>query len=191
VELRIYAKNINIDDRTEDYIRKKFDRLRRHLSAMTDAKLEVSRTSSRSQNDRVVAQMTLAVKGNVLRAQERDVNLFAAIDSVADVLDRQIRRFKTRAYRSEQSRRAARAASARGLEPGPSPVEDDSESEAESRVVRAKRFRMSPMSVADAIDQMDMLSHEFFLFYNVETDEYNVVYQRRDGDYGIIEPELA
>ena len=111
---------------------------------------------------------------------------------MADVLDRQIRRFKTRAYRSEQSRRAARAASARGLEPGPSPIEDDAESEDESRVVRAKRFRMSPMSVADAIDQMDMLSHEFFLFYNVETDEYNVVYQRRDGDYGIIiEPELV
>ena len=191
MELKIYAKNINIDDRTEDYIRKKFDRLKRHLSAMTGAKLEVSRTSSRSQNDRVVAQMTLAVKGNVLRAQERDVNLFAAIDSVADVLDRQIRRFKTRAYRSEQSRRAARAASARGLEPGPSPMEVDAESEAESRVVRAKRFRMSPMSVADAIDHMDMLSHEFFLFYNVETDEYNVVYQRRDGDYGIIEPELV
>jgi putative sigma-54 modulation protein len=191
MELKIYAKNINIDDRTEEYIRKKFDRLKRHLSAMTDAKLEVSHTSSRSQNDRVVAQMTLAVKGNVLRAQERGVNLFAAIDSVADVLDGQIRRFKTRAYRSEQSRRAARAASAKGLEPGPSPVEDDAESEDESKVVRAKRFRMSPMSVADAIDQMDMLSHEFFLFYNVETDEYNVVYQRRDGDYGIIEPELA
>ena len=191
MELKIYAKNINIDDRTEDYIRKKFDRLKRHLSAMTDAKLEVSRTSSRSQNDRVVAQMTLAVKGNVLRAQERDVNLFAAIDSVADVLDRQIRRFKTRVYRSEQSRRAARAASARGLEPGPSPIEDDAENESDSRVVRAKRFRMSPMSVADAIDQMDMLSHEFFLFYNVETDEYNVVYQREDGDYGIIEPELV
>ena len=191
MELRIYAKNISIDDRTEDYVRKKFDRLRRHLSAMTDAKLEVSRTSSRSQNDRVVAQMTLAVKGNVLRAQERGVNLFAAVDSVADVLDRQIRRFKTRAYRSEQSRRAARAASARGVEAAEPPLEEEDEDDAESRVVRAKRFRMNPMSVADAIDQMDMLSHEFFLFYNVETDEYNVVYRRRDGDYGVIEPELV
>ncbi len=191
MELRIYAKNINVDDRTEAYVRKKFDRLKRHLSAITDAKLEVSRTSSRSQDDRVVAQMTLAVKGNVLRAQERGANVFAAVDSVADVLDRQIGRFKTRVYRSEQSRRAARAASARGREPGPPPIEDDAEGEAESRVVRAKRFRMNPMSVADAIDQMDMLSHQFFLFYNAETDEYNVVYQRRDGDYGVIEPELV
>ena len=191
MELKIYAKNITVDDRTTDYIHKKFNRLKRHLSAISDAKLEVSRTSSRSQNDRVVAQMTLAVKGNVLRAQEHGVNIFAAVDEVADVLDRQIRRFKTRVYRSEQSRRAARAASAKGAAPDGVPMEEDDGGEEAPRVVRVKRFRMTPMTAEEAIDRMEMLSHEFFLFYNVETEEYNVVYRRENGNYGILEPELA
>ena len=192
--LNILTRNIELNDQAHTYIEKKFKRLERHLKAPMEAKLEVYRTSARSQADRVVAQMTMSVNGYLLRGQERGLNLFAAIDAITDVMDRQIRRYKGKVYRSAQAKKAARVDALRAAD-GPSedaemerPEPEDLE---ESRVVRTKRFPMRPMAVEDAIMEMELLSHGFFLFYNIETREYNVVYRRQDGDYGVIEPELA
>ena len=182
MEIKIYSKGIELNPQAETYIRKKFSRLERHLKTISDAKLEVSRTSARSQEDRVVAQMTLNTNGYILRGQEAGLNLFAAVDAVTDVMDRQIQTYKGRVYRSSQGKRPARASAA-----APAGMMAD---EKPDRPVRTKRFRMRPMSLDDAALEMELLSHDFFFFYNRDTDEFNVVYRRSDGDYGVIEPEL-
>ncbi len=193
MDIRIQAKNIDLNPHAEQYIQKKFDRLRRHLPNLDDAKMEVSRTQARATRDRVEAQMTLNIAGYTLRGQDRGVNLFAAVDAVADVVDRQIRRFKGKVYHTSQARKSGRGF--RDIPPeaiveAPSAAEEESLEEI-GRIVRTKRFSMPPMSVEDAILQMEMLGHSFFLFFNMDSGEYNVAYRRRDGDYGVIEPELA
>lgn len=193
MDIRIQAKNIDLNPHAEQYIQKKFDRLHRHLPNLDDAKMEVSRTQARATRDRVEAQMTLNIAGYTLRGQDRGVNLFAAVDAVADVVDRQIRRFKGKVYHTSQARKSGRGF--RDIPPE-AIVEALDAAEEESleeigRVVRTKRFSMPPMSVEDAILQMEMLGHSFFLFFNMDSGEYNVAYRRRDGDYGVIEPELA
>ncbi len=184
MELKIYTKNLELNPEAERHIQKKFERLQRHLRSITDAKLEVSRTSARAQSDRIVAQMTLTANGYTLRGQESGIHLFAAIDAVTDVLDRQIQTYKGKVYRSAQAKKSARG------ETAPEEVVDESSPQL-GRAVRTKRFHMKPTTVEDAVLEMELLSHDFFLFYNVETEEYNVVYRRHDGEYGVIEPELT
>ena len=194
MEIRIQAKNIDLNPNAEEYIQKKFNRLQRHLPNLDDAKMEVSMTQARATRDRVEAQMTLNIAGYTIRGQDRGVNLFAAVDAVTDVVDRQIRRFKGKMYHSSQARKSR--GSFRDIPPEaiidmPETLEEEEALEEIGQVVRTKRHSMPPMSVEDAILQMEMLGHSFFLFFNMDTDEYNVAYQRRDGDYGVIEPELA
>ena len=194
MDIEIYARNIELNDQARKYIQRKFQRLERHLRPLSDAKLEVSRTSARSQADRVVAQVTLTASRSTLRGQERGPNLFAAIDAVVNVLDRQIERYKARAYQSERARKAGGASSVSGLEQAvveSSHARQEGEEPPDIRVVRTKRFPMKPTSVEDVIMEMELLSHDFFLFYNIDSKQDNVVYHRSDGDYGIIEPEPA
>ena len=193
MEIQIQTKNIDLNPNAEEYIQKKFNRLQRHLPNLDDAKMEVSMTQARATRDRVEAQMTLNIAGYTLRGQDRGVNLFAAVDAVTDVVDRQIRRFKGKVYHSSQAKKSR--TSFRDIPPEAiieMPDADEEEAIEEiGQVVRTKRHSMPPMSVEDAILQMEMLGHSFFLFFNMDTDEYNVAYRRRDGDYGVIEPELA
>ena len=109
MEMQILVRNMRLSDRSEDYIQKKIARLERHLRERVDAKLELSRTAARSETDRFVAQMTISTSGATLRGQESGLTLFAAVDAVADVMDKQIRRYKGRAYRTSQARRSARS----------------------------------------------------------------------------------
>ena len=138
--------------------------------------------------------MTVRAGGYTLRGQETGPNLFAAIDAVTDVMDRQIQKFKGRVYRTATARKSARAGRTRpaGMmaetESGPTEVADEPEF---GRIVRTKRFPVKPMTVEDAVLEMEFLGHSFFLFNNLDSGEYNVVYRRHDGDYGVIEPELG
>ena len=197
MEIKIHARDLEITARAESYIQKKFDRLERHLSQISDAKIEVYRSSARSQAKSVIAQMTLSTGKYTLRGQDSGMNLFAAVDAVTDVVDRQIRRLKGKVYRSSQSRKAARSFSQPEM-PAPHEVDqiemDQEREEAErelGQLVRTKRFSMTPMSVEDAILQMELLDHSFFFFFNTDTEEYAVAYRRNDGGYGVIEPETA
>ena len=197
MELRILVRNMKLSGHSEDYIQKKLARLERHLRENADAKLELSRTSARSETDRFVAQMTINVRGATLRGQENGLTLFAAVDAVADVMDKQIKRYKGRVYRTAQARRSARNQAIR--EDVGALLEDiaaDDEAQDEpieelGKVVRVKRFPMKPMTVEDAIMEMELLDHDFFLFHNAETNRHSVVYRRADGDYGVIEPDAA
>ena len=191
-DLKIHARNIEINRPTEDYIRRKFVRLERHLRPTAAANLEISKTSSKLTDDRIVAQLTITTGDRVLRGQERGATIRDAVDLVAAVLDRQIRRHKTRFSRTSVARRSARSApSADMLDALPfEPEHEADEDRPAGAVIRTKRFPMTPMHVEDAIEEMEMLSHDFFLFYNLDSQEYNVVYRRRDGDYGLIQPKL-
>lgn len=198
MEMQIFSRNMRLSERSEDYIQKKVARLERHLRERADAKLELSRTASRSETDRFVAQMTISASGATLRGQESGLTLFAAVDAVADVMDKQIRRYKGRAYRTSQARRSARSQAIREdagalLEELDAAIEDEVEEAMEElgSLVRVKRFAMKPMTVEDAIMEMELLDHDFFLFHNTETGKYSVVYRRADGDYGMIEPDAA
>ena len=139
--------------------------------------------------------MTITTNSHTLRGEESGLNLFAAIDAVADVMDRQIRKYKGKAYRTEQAKKSAKASAIKAAGPMAALDEPDvvggEDSEEFGVIVRTKRFRMRPMSVEEAITEMELLNHDFFVFYNAASDEYNVVYRRRGGDYGIIEPELV
>ena len=195
MEMQILVRNMRLSDRSEDYIQKKIARLERHLRERVDAKLELSRTAARSETDRFVAQMTINTSGATLRGQESGLTLFAAVDAVADVMDKQIRRYKGRAYRTSQARRLARSRAIReevgALLDDPSVDDEEQEESLEElgKVVRVKSFSMEPMMVEDAIMEMELLDHDFFLFQNAENDRHSVVYRRTDGDYGMIEPE--
>ena len=202
MSIDIHAKNMDLNPSAESYIEKKLGRIRRRLPNLEGGKLEVSRTASQAAGERFRAQMTIEVGGYTLRGQDSGANLFAAVDAVADVVDGQARRFKGKTRRNARGRRAANgfanlrgdadplpeddAASANGADDG-----DADGGEELGDVARVKRHGMSPMSVEDAILQMEMLGHGFFLFFNMDANEYNVAYRRRDGDYGIIEPELV
>ena len=207
VDIGVYAKNLELNSNAREYIQKRFRRLERHLKQISDAKIEVHRTSARAQADRIVAQMTLTANGYTLRGQESGLNVFAAVDSVTDVMDRQIRRYKGKVYGTARAKKSGRAGSGRSPvtlatmeaeaseDQRLSAVEDDAREDVVlpelGKVVRTKRFPMKPLTVEDAILEMELLSHDFFFFRNVETDEFNVVYRRHNGDYGVIEPVLV
>ena len=193
MELQIQGKNLELDGRTRDYIARKLNRLGRHLPDITMATVELERENSRSRDRSVAAQITLDIDGTMLRGEDRAPNAMAAIDSVIDVMDRRLERYKSKVYRSEQAKKAGKNVSIRTPEmpdvpPGQN-TDDDEIVEAEGRVVRMKRFPIKPMTVDEAAFQMELLGHDFFMFLNSETDQHNLLYKRHDGDYGLIQPE--
>lgn len=181
MELRVTSKNVEISDIDRQYLEKKLGRLVHHLPNITESIVEITREKTKDPQNSYVVQVTLNSRGTLLRGEVRDAVLAAAIDNVADVLDRQIERFKGRRYdrgRREIERREVSSVAS----------EEPEETE---RLVRTKRFSVKPMSVDEAIEQMELLGHEFFLFVNVNSNRFNVVYRRKDGNYGLIEPELG
>ncbi|MFH1486374.1 MAG: ribosome-associated translation inhibitor RaiA [Chloroflexota bacterium] len=182
MELLIKGKNVEVPEPVRSYIEKKFGKLSRHIPSISQAEVELSFESVKAQSQRFAVEVTLNCGGTLLRSEERAGDFFAGVNAVAEVLDRQIRRFKGRVYRS--SRKAGGAVL-------PPEIEEEEEEVPEGRVVRVKRFPVKPMSDEEALEQMELLGHDFFVFYNTATDSFSVVYRRKDGDYGIIHPELG
>ncbi len=181
MQLIIQGKNIDVTDRLEEYIEKKVGKLDRYLPTISEARVELAVEDTKSAKDRQVAQLTVRSKGTFLRAEERTADMFSSIDVVTDKMYRQIVRYKGKRY-------------GRGRGPGEMPPVEDfafEEEEESSRIVRTKRFQLAPMDAEEAIEQMELLGHDFFLFFNVYNNAINVVYRRKDGNYGLLEPELA
>jgi putative sigma-54 modulation protein len=179
--LIIQGKNIEITDWLRQYVEKKTGRLDRYLSNIQETRVELSIEKTKSAQARQVAQITVRSNGIILRAEEKSHDIFASIDAVTDKMYRQIARFKGR-------RRDKRGHT--NEEPLPLEIEEIEEEEA-PRIVRVKRFTMIPMDPDEAIEQMELLGHDFFVFYNPETESVNVVYRRADGNYGLLQPELG
>ncbi len=126
-------------------------------------------------------QVTVNCNGTLLRGEERGADLFSAIDRTAAVMERQIEHYKGKLYDKGRGSSLARSEFSQSVEAAPSPPQ----------LVKVKRFTVKPMSVAEAIDQMQLLGHDFFLFLDADTEELNLLYRRREGNYGLIEPELG
>jgi len=176
MELNITAKNIELTPTVRQLIEKRLGKLGRHLPDIREYKVEIAREKTRDASQHFSVQLTIDSHGTLLRGVERGEDLPAAINKVAAVIDRQIERYKGKLY--EKGR-------------GGSPRdEEEAEPAPRGRVVKVKRFAVKPMLPAEAIDQMELLGHDFFLFFNAESEELNLLYRRHDGDYGLIEPEL-
>ena len=178
MDLLINGKNMEVPKTAREQIEKKIGTLDRYLSNITDAKVELSREKTRSKEDRYVVEVTLNSQGTLLRGEERSGDIHSAIDAVSDVMNRQIRRHKERFDAVRKRRLSARETLAEGME------------EPETVVVRVKKFQTKPMSPEEAIDQMELLGHDFFVFFNKDNEQFSVIYRRRGGNYGLLEPEL-
>lgn len=183
MELYISSHNIEVTDYLREYIDRKIGKLDRYLPEITEARVDLSTENTRSAGQLQVAQVTLHANGKYIRGEERTHDIFASIDAVLDKLYRQIARYK--------GKREDRWKGKRASHPEPLPIESELAEEEEGTIVRRKRFQMYPMDEREAIEQMELLGHNFFVFHNVETGEVNVLYRRRDGDYGLIIPEPA
>ena len=193
MELHIHGKNLELDETTRDYVTRKVNRLGRHLPSITTATIELARENTRAREERFVAQATLDIDGTALRGEERGATALAAVDSVIHVVNRRIQRYKGKLYKSEQVRKAGKNVSIRDAEVSSVPTldgtTDDELHEALGRVVRLKRYPIKPITLDEAALQMELLGHDFFLFLESQTESYNLLYRRRDGDYGLIQPE--
>ncbi len=187
MELIINSRNMEVTTRLQNYVEKKTSRLDRYMPNLVEARVDLSEeTHARNAEEREVAQITVRDnRGTILRAEERSSDMFAAIDAVVDKLYRQISR-----YRGKQRRKWRNAGNTEELMLGePLPYEEEEEDE-ESQVVRYKRFSMRPMALEEAIDQLELLGHDFYVFFNIDEGTVNVVYRRRDNNYGLVQPEL-
>jgi putative sigma-54 modulation protein len=182
MDLQITGRNMDVTERLEEYVQRKAGKLDRYMSGISSARMDLSMENTKSATDRQVAQLTIrSERGVILRAEERTGDMFASIDAVMDKMTRQIARFKGKRQRS---RRGAPPENL-GL-----PIEDQPVAEEGFRVVRTKRFSLVPMVEEEAIEQMELLGHDFFVFFNADENGVNVLYRRKDGNYGLLIPEL-
>ncbi|MCC6974353.1 MAG: ribosome-associated translation inhibitor RaiA [Anaerolineae bacterium] len=188
MQIQIHAKNVDVGQRLHEYAEKKLARLEKYLPNISRIDLELGQERRRQGADVSVAQVTLRhSRGMILRAEDKSqTDLYAAVDMVLDKLNRQIGRYKGKRRRRAADRSEELDAELMGAEL--LPEEEDETSEEMMGIVRRKAIEISPMSEQEAIDQMEMLGHDFFVFYNAETQGLNVLYRRKEGDFGLIQP---
>lgn len=185
MELQIFSNNMDITPRLRDYVEKKTARLDRYLPNLSSIQVELAMENTRSAVQRHVAEITIRdERGTILRAEERNSDMFAAIDAVVDKLYRQIER-----YRGKKKRRTRGKSEEQDMGE-PLPISEELIEE-EQAIVRYKRFALHPMSPEEAIDQMELLGHDFYVFFNANEDAVNVLYRRRDGTFGLLQPEMG
>ncbi len=176
MKIKTRGKNMEVTPALHDYVEKRLAKLEKYF----DSDLEASVTMSVARESHIV-EVTISIDGLLLRGEENSGDMYASIDSVVDKLERQTHKYKTKINRKLRQK---------GLKElneqyaSPEPVEEDFE----AGLVKTKQFVMKPMPVEEAILQMDLLGHNFFVFSSAETGEINVVYKRKDGNYGLIEP---
>ena len=169
MEIIVRGKNIDVNPALKQYAEKRFAKIDRHLR---QPPLSCQVTFSTERENHVV-EVTIPLNGFLLRAEESARDAFSSVDNVLEKLEKQMEKYRTRLLRRDK---------------GDAVPEIKLDQEAPS-IVRVKRFAMKPMTPEEAAMQMDLLAHDFFVFANAETNAVNVVYRRKDGNYGLIEPE--
>jgi putative sigma-54 modulation protein len=185
--VEIYGRNLDVNDRMKDYVNKKVSRLDRYLPGIEEARVDLAYVkSARSASDRQVAQITVRGRGFILRSEERADDIFAAVDTAMDRMQRRIERYKGKHYRGRGDGKSAAEVAEAATEP------EEESAELGPVIVRRKRFLLTPMDEYEAVEHMSLLGHEnFFIFFNAKTNSVNVLYRRRDGNYGLIEPQVG
>jgi putative sigma-54 modulation protein len=184
--VEIQVRNLHMTDRVQSHVNERAGRLDHYLPAIEEVNVELTHHSSaRNTEDRNVAQITARGKGLTLRAEERAAEVLTAFDSAVDILRKQIERYKGRHYHGRGAVQQELEADEMGL-----PLDDTDR--LPPLIVRRKTFRILPMNEMEALEQMNLLGHDaFFIFFNADTNRINVLYRRRDGSYGLLEPEIG
>lgn len=177
--ITISGKNIEVSDYLEELINKKVSKLDKYFPEDTQAQVTLS-----VERNRHIVEVTIPYAGGIIRGEETSGDMYASVDNVLSKLEKQIVRHRTKLEKS------LRAGAFRAPEPvyADAFTQDDLDEEA-AKVVKVKRFDIKPMTVDEAMLQLEMLGHSFYMFTNGDTNQINVIYKRKDGNYGLIEPE--
>jgi putative sigma-54 modulation protein len=171
----VSGKNISITNALKERVEKKLSKFERYFGPETEAYATLS-----VEKNRHIIEVTIPFNGVILRGEEATADMYTSIDNVIEKLERQMRRHKTKLEKRIKDGNIK-------FENWTSPTEEEDQ---EVKIVKTKRFAMKPMPVEEAVLQMELLGHSFFVFSNADTDEVNVVYKRKNGNYGLIEPEF-
>ncbi len=170
----ISGKNIDVTDGLKSAVIEKLSKLERYFTPETDVIVTLS-----VEKDRQKIEVTVPVKGNIIRSEQTSNDMYVSIDLVEEVIERQLRRYKKKIVDKHQNGSNLQKAF----------IEKEAEDDEEIKIIRTKKFEIKPMYAEDACVQMELLGHNFFVFVNAETDDVNVVYKRKGNTYGLIEPE--
>lgn len=191
MQLTVHGRQLEVTDWIREYVEKKVNRLERYLPQMQEIRAELTQSETRAADDRFTAQLTVWANGQLLRAEESTSDIFASIDATVDKMSKQVRRFKGRRF---QSRRRASAAASMEAEmtdtAAPFVEEGEAEEPFDGNIIRRKQFALEPMGEEQALEQMELLGHDFYVFFNTEVNSVNVIYRRHDGNYGLLQPEM-
>lgn len=176
MDINVRGKNMEVTDALKDYAQKRIGKLEKYLEGfgIAQVKMEVKK-------DRHKVEVTVPINGMILRGEEATGDMYASIDLVVDKLEKQIEKYKGKLC----EKRLARSAGAKTVVAAATEQQKN-----EPQIVKTKRFAMKPMVVEEAVMQMNMLGHSFFVFFDADTEQVNVVYMRKDGNYGLIEPSF-
>lgn len=182
MEVELQTHHLELTDKIRDYVTRKIGRLEHYLPDITSARVDLARRQTHSKGEVFAAQVTAWANGTVLRSEEMNSDVFAAIDLAADKIHRQIERYKGKRLDRWHGR----------SEPALAPLLlEEAVSEPAGTIIRRKRFPVYNMSESEAVEQFDLLGHDFFVYRDADSGGLNVLYRRRDGDLGLIEPVLA
>lgn len=176
MKINVFGKNVALTDALKNTVDKKVGKLDKFFHQDVEVKVVLSVEKNR-QN----VEITIPFNGTILRADETSTDIYYSIDDAVDVIERQIRKHKTKLQSKKHTGESIKFENI-------DPLYDYEEDAV--KIVKTKRFAIKPMSIEEAVLQMDLLRHSFFVFLNADTEEVNVVYKRKDGNYGLIEPEL-
>ena len=171
---RISGKNIEVTEGLRTAVQDKLNKLEKYFTDETEIQVTFS-----VEKDRQKIEVTIPVKGSVIRAEQVSDDMYVSIDLVEEVIERQVNRYKKKLVDQQQNAAFFQKEF----------LEDDEADDEEIRIIRSKKFAVKPMDAEEACIQMELLGHNFFVFRNAETDEVNVVYKRKGNTYGLIEPE--
>lgn len=174
----ISGKNIEVTPGLKDAVEQKLGKLERYFTPDTEIIVTLS-----VEKDRQKIEVTIPVKGNIIRSEQTSNDMYVSIDLVEEIIERQLRKYKNKLVARSQNGASA------GFKKEFVESDDTVADENEIRIVKTKKFGFKPMFPEDACVQMELLGHNFYVFTNAETDEVNVVYKRKDGSFGLIEPE--
>ena len=187
MKLVIQGKNIEITDAIREYVHQKIEKAVNHFQNLTnevDVHLSVARNPRI--NPKQTAEVTIYANGTVIRSEESSEDLYASIDLVADKIARRLRKYKEK--RQDKIQAPVKTAEVVGNVPVVSDLISDRSPQLPNEVVRTKYFAMPPMTLEEALEQLQLVGHDFYMFRNADTGEINVIYERNHGGYGVIQP---
>ena len=182
----ISGKNIEVTPGLKDAIEQKLGKLERYFTPETEINVTLSVEKGRQK-----IEVTIPVKGNIIRSEQTSNDMYVSIDLVEEIIERQLRKYKNKLVARNQGHPTSYVPSGNSFRKEFFDSEEETTEDDEVRIVRTKKFGIKPMFPEDACVQMELLGHNFFVFSNAETDEVNVVYKRKDGSFGLIEPEFS